>query len=253
MKNSKEKTVNNTKTRVILDLLFFIAMILVLIPQSTGIPIHEWLSFIILIPFFLHLLINWAWIVNHSKNLFQKQAQKSKFDYIFNWILYLFMLVATVSGIVISESALVSLGIHFEINPFWTTIHNASASLFIAVLGIHLALHWKWIVKAIKKLHLKSDLKYLNNIGKILKNRKKEIIALLSISIILSLGIWFVEFTDWAQNISINNSSNTNSESENPPMGWLIYILPLIKVSVFLIIPGLLTRLVIKIISKFKK
>ncbi|MEL0643151.1 hypothetical protein V6251_02065 [Olleya sp. Ti.3.14] len=50
----KKTNKNSAKLRVILNLLFFILMVLVLIPQSTGIPIHEWLSLVILLPFFLH-------------------------------------------------------------------------------------------------------------------------------------------------------------------------------------------------------
>ena len=49
MKNSNQNSGKASKTRVILDLFFFILMIAVLIPQSTGIDIHEWLSFLILI------------------------------------------------------------------------------------------------------------------------------------------------------------------------------------------------------------
>jgi cytochrome b561 len=110
MKTSKNKI---AKVRIYVDLFFFILMILVLIPQSTGIPIHEWGSFIILFPFFLHLMINWKWIIKNSSKILKKESNKTRFDYIFNWILYLFMLVVTVSGIVISESVLPLFGVYF--------------------------------------------------------------------------------------------------------------------------------------------
>ncbi|MGY0392198.1 DUF4405 domain-containing protein [Bizionia sp. KMM 8389] len=245
MKNSKKNTGNTNKTRVILDLFFFILMIAVLIPQSTGIAIHEWLSFIILIPFFLHLIINWNWIVSYSKNLFKKPLRKTKFDYFFNWVLYIDMLLVTVSGIVISEAALPAIGIHFNINPFWTTIHNASATLFIALLGIHLALHWKWIVKTLQKLKFLSDLHHIKQITTIFRNRKTAFLILIALSIILSLAIWLLEFTNWAETITHNSTPKIAEESKKPAIQWLIYVLPLLKVTVFLCVPAVLTRVII--------
>jgi len=249
----KKSNKNSAKLRVILDLLFFILMVLVLIPQSTGIPIHEWLSFVILLPFFLHLLVNWNWITNHSKKLIKNKIQKTKFDYVFNWLLYLLMLVVTVSGIVISEAALPVIGIHFKINAFWTATHNLSATLFIAFLGIHLALHWKWIVQSIKKLKLLADLHYLKQITTVVKKQRKALLLLLAISIILSLGIWWIEYSNWAQQITLNATKNTSENAQKPTQSWLIYVLPLVKVTVFLTIPALLTGLVIKIKKKLKK
>ncbi|WP_025616551.1 DUF4405 domain-containing protein [Cellulophaga baltica] len=252
MKNSKKNTENTNKTRVILDLFFFILMIAVLIPQSTGIAIHEWLSFLILIPFFLHLMINWNWIAINTKKLFKKQLRKTKFDYFFNWILYIDMLLVTVSGIVISESALPAIGITFNINPFWTIIHNASATLFIVLLGIHLALHWKWIVTTLQKLKFLSEFHHIKQIIKILRNRRTEVLILISSSILISLAIWLIEYTNWAENITSNSISKTASESKIPAIQWLIYVLPLIKVTVFLCVPAVITRIIIYLKVKLK-
>ena len=252
MKNSNQNSGKASKTRVILDLFFFILMIAVLIPQSTGIAIHEWLSFLILIPFFLHLMINWNWIAINTKKLFKKQLRKTKFDYFFNWILYIDMLLVTVSGIVISESALPAIGITFNINPFWTIIHNASATLFIVLLGIHLALHWKWIVTTLQKLKFVSEFHHIKQIIKILRNRRTEVLILISSSILISLAIWLIEYTNWAENITSNSISKTASESKIPAIQWLIYVLPLIKVTVFLCVPAVITRIIIYLKVKLK-
>jgi hypothetical protein len=252
MKNSNQNSGKASKTRVILDLFFFILMIAVLIPQSTGIDIHEWLSFLILIPFFLHLMINWNWIAINTKKLFKKQLRKTKFDYFFNWILYIDMLLVTVSGIVISESALPAIGITFNINPFWTIIHNASATLFIVLLGIHLALHWKWIVTTLQKLKFLSEFHHIKQIIKILRNRRTEVLILISSSILISLAIWLIEYTNWAENITSNSISKTASESKIPAIQWLIYVLPLIKVTVFLCVPAVITRIIIYLKVKLK-
>ena len=204
-------------------------------------------------PVFLHLLVNWNWIAKNSKKVFKNVKQKSRFDYFFNWFLYLLMLVVTVSGIVISEAALPVFGIHFKINGFWTVTHNLSATLFIAFLGIHLALHWTWIVQSLKKLKLLADLHYLKQTATVVKNQRNALLLLLALSIILSLGIWLIAFSNWAQQITINSAKNTSENSQKPTPSWLLYVLPLVKVTVFLTIPALLTRLVITIKNKFKK
>ena len=97
---SKKKT---SKVRIYVDIFFFIFMILVLVPQTTGIPIHEWASFLIIIPFLVHVIINWNWIRSNTAKFFKKK-NRSRFDYVLNWILYLLMLIVTVSGIVISSA-----------------------------------------------------------------------------------------------------------------------------------------------------
>ena len=248
----KQKTGISNKTRGLLDLIFFLLMVVVLIPQSTGIPIHEWLSFVILLPFFLHLIVNWSWIIAQSKKLFKRNSTKYKFDYLFNWLLYLDMILVTVSGIVISESALPAIGIHFTITPFWTIVHNTSASLLIILLGIHLALHWKWIVNTIKKLKLKSDFHYLKQLKKVLQERKNDLLLLFSVTVVLSIGMWLIEFSDWANNINLNQPEVDNSEAKKVANQWMLYVLPLIKVSVLLCVPAIFTRLIIRIKTKLQ-
>lgn len=236
-----------SKTRGILDSIFFIVMLLALIPQSTGIVVHEWLSFLILIPFALHLIINWNWITSNSKNLFKSKKQKNKFDYFFNWLLYVAMLVVTVSGIVISEAALPSLGINVEITPFWTKIHNVSASLLIVLLGVHIALHWKWIVKTYKKINFRTDFHHIKSIKSILQKNKKGFLILTIISLVISTVIWLIEFTNWAETINTTTQNKVNTGTKKLPKQWLIYVLPLVKVTVLSCIPALVTRLIIKI------
>ena len=234
----KKKT---AKVRVFLDIFFFALTIIVLIPQTTGIPIHEWASIIILIPFFLHLIINWNWILTNSSKFFKRHPNKTRFDFILNWILYLLMIIVTVSGIVISESALPLFGIHFEHDNFWSQIHNISATLFMAIFGIHIALHWKWIVGAISKLKFKSEFHHLTEIKTIISKRSRELLLIIFISIILSTVVWIFEYSEWADSFRINSANGASEKSNNFPKNWMIYILPLLKVTIIITIPALIT------------
>ena len=239
-----------SKVRAYVDILFFVLMVLVLVPQSTGIPIHEWASFIIIIPFFIHLIINWNWIASNSSKFLNRQLKKASFDYFFNWLLYFFMLIATVYGIVISESALPLIGIHFEPDRFWSVIHNTSATLFMALLGVHIALHWRWIIGAIGKLDFKSDLHHLTEVGTIITKYSRQLIMLIIVSIILSLLIWIFDFSNWADSFRIVSDTHRGENSKEMPKNWMIYILPLVKVTVLMTIPALITGGVLKLKSR---
>jgi hypothetical protein len=130
-------------------------MLLVLAPQATGIPVHEWASFLIIIPFFLHLILDWKWIVNITKRLFKRVKGETRFNYVLDWLLFVLFVMATFTGVVISEAALPTLGIPIAIDQFWSSMHDISANLLMVVIGIHLAMHWKWIVTNVKKYLLR--------------------------------------------------------------------------------------------------
>jgi len=65
---------NQNKTRLILDLITFIALLVVSAPHFTGEAIHEWLALALSGAIIIHLLLNWNWIVEISSRLFTKVA-----------------------------------------------------------------------------------------------------------------------------------------------------------------------------------
>ena len=153
---TKKKT-SATKARVWIDIVLFIGMVLVLAPQATGISIHEWASFLIIIPFFLHLILSWKWTVSITKRFFKRNTGETRFNYVLDWLLFVLFVTAMFTGVVISESALPALGIHMVVPPFWSGLHDASANLMMVVIGIHLAMHWRWIVTNFNKYVLRRN------------------------------------------------------------------------------------------------
>ncbi len=242
---------NISKVRFYVDSFFFLLMVLVLVPQTTGIPTHEWVSFFIIIPFLLHLTINWNWISTNSSKFFNRQLHKKLFDYFLNWLLYVLMMIVTVSGIVISESALPSIGIHFTPNHFWSTIHDISANLLMATLGVHIALHWKWILGVFKHFKFKADLHNLSEIKVILKKHYRSLLLIIVVSVVLSFIIWTLNYTTWAEDIRLNSGQHKEKGLHGESKGWLRFILPLVKVTLFITIPALITTYFIKLKSKF--
>jgi hypothetical protein len=106
------------------------------------------------------------------------------------------------------------------------------------LLGIHIALHWKWIVNSLKKFNFKSDFYHVVEIKTIIIKQAKQFWLLLAISVILSIMIWFLDYSSWAENIRLNTP---NKEPRKMPNSWIIYVLPLVKVTVLMTIPALFT------------
>ncbi|PKN93412.1 MAG: hypothetical protein CVU44_11045 [Chloroflexi bacterium HGW-Chloroflexi-6] len=50
------------------------------------------------------------------------------------------------SGLMISKDVLATLGIQLtEVSRNWKSIHSLTSDASLILLGIHFALHWKWI------------------------------------------------------------------------------------------------------------
>ena len=46
----------------------------------------------------------------------------------------------------ISKDMMSFLGIQLDVSRSWKTIHNLASDASVILLGIHFALHWKWVV-----------------------------------------------------------------------------------------------------------
>ena len=51
----------------------------------------------------------------------------------------------------ISEAALPLFGVHMASGGIWRGLHETSANIVVVIVGLHIALHWQWIVNTIKR------------------------------------------------------------------------------------------------------
>ncbi len=144
-------TRSQTKTKLVIDITLFIAFLIAMDPRSSGITVHEWLAISLLAVVIIHLLLSWDWIVQITRRFIGKTNNQSRINYVLNWLLFIDGAVIMLSGFMISEAVLPSLGINLPRNFAWRGLHDLSANLFLLLLGLHTALHWKWIVDTIKR------------------------------------------------------------------------------------------------------
>ena len=136
-----------------LSLALTIVMLLLMDPRSFyGLAFHEWAGLIIGLFFILHKILNWGWIKKVTVGFFRKCTGRARLNYVLDVLLLAGMILMIISGIAIARTidfSWLSLG---GSRMFWRVMHTSSSFITLALFGIHLGLHWNWVLK---RLHLK--------------------------------------------------------------------------------------------------
>jgi len=139
----------NTKTKLNLDLVIFTAFLAVTNPHLTGNSIHEWLGVSLAAGIITHLLLNWKWIMDLTKTFFKKLWHKSRLNYVVNMLFFIAMTGSFFSGLLISKDVMSTLGLQLNVSGSWKLLHTLMSDASVMMLGVHVALHWKWILNSI--------------------------------------------------------------------------------------------------------
>jgi Domain of unknown function (DUF4405) len=142
---------NRTKINLMVDITIFLAFLIVMEPHATGFAIHEWLGIAFGAAIVTHLLLHWQWIVETTKRIFSKISASQRINYALNILLFIDITIVSFTGIMISKSALPALGISLTQSFLWRSLHTLSADASLFLIGLHVALHWKWIVSTISR------------------------------------------------------------------------------------------------------
>ena len=138
-----------------MDTLLLVFFVLANVPQ-VNLPFHEWISFVFIIPFLIHLLLHYDWVLQIAPRFFKKIGGEVRFNFVFDCLLYLMMIFVIISGILASEVVL-PLFTEFDAQPFWTQVHHQYSNILMALVGIHLGMHWRWIVDLSKAVFAKKS------------------------------------------------------------------------------------------------
>ena len=147
----KNKNFSPSKINYLIDFSILLIFLLAMEPRATGITIHEWLSVFFTIVLIIHLLLHWTWIIAVSKRFLKKLSTQARFNFILNIFLFIFVTAIIFTGIMDSKIVLPFFGINIEKDVNWRFLHNLSADLILLILGLHIALHWKWILMMTKR------------------------------------------------------------------------------------------------------
>ena len=141
----------STKNNLILDLSMFGVFLVIANPHFTGSTVHEWLAVSFSAAIITHLLSHWDWIVKIGKDFFKKLWHQSRLNFVVDTLFFITMTGSLVSGLMISQSVLATLGIQLDVNRSWRGIHSLMSNTSVVMLGIHFALHWKWLTSNVTR------------------------------------------------------------------------------------------------------
>ncbi|NTU81026.1 MAG: DUF4405 domain-containing protein [Chloroflexales bacterium] len=143
---------NRNMVNLLLDGTIFVAFLASTAPRFTGLAIHEWLSIAFGAAIVTHLLLHWSWIVAVTKRFFGKAQWSARVNYVLNALLFVAFTVIIFTGLMISEVALPFIGIQLAGGHLWEQLHKLAADASVFLIGLHVALHWQWIVNMLKRI-----------------------------------------------------------------------------------------------------
>ncbi|MDN3016879.1 DUF4405 domain-containing protein [Paenibacillus sp. BSR1-1] len=151
-------------TKIVLDLLLAITFVLLMNPRVLdGLPFHEISGLVIGVAILVHIGLNYQWVINTTKKILDpKLPKKTRFSYLLNILLLISMAAVIVTGILISRVVLPSLAI--EGNHTIRELHGFSADVTLALVGLHVGVHWQWIISICKKAFKSKEGKLRNGV-----------------------------------------------------------------------------------------
>jgi hypothetical protein len=144
--------------KFILNVLLAAVFLLLMDPRSFyGLSFHEWAGLIVVLFFLFHKVLNWGWIKKVTLGIFKKIPGKARLNYILDILLLAGLTLIIISGLAIARTIDFSWlnigGSHF----FWRAMHLSSSMLVLVLFGIHLGLHWRWVLQRFNSKKVRND------------------------------------------------------------------------------------------------
>ncbi len=150
-RTSNRFKINTTKLNLFLDLGLALAFVVELERHFTGLRNHELIGVALGVASITHIVLHWKWVWNITKTFFRNLFHSSRFSYILNAALLVDMAVIIVTGVLISQTLGLNLGIARDAQMTFKSLHVLASNFSLMLVGTHVAIHWKWILSNSKK------------------------------------------------------------------------------------------------------
>lgn len=120
-------------------------------PALTGIGVHEWLSLAVLVVFFVHVVIHADWCLDVMRASRKRLSWVRTGNLVFDLFILGVFVAVIVSGLLISGTVLSGFGLYAEGYYFWDPLHAVAAKALLALLVVHVVIHWKWLASFLKR------------------------------------------------------------------------------------------------------
>ncbi|TGE36026.1 DUF4405 domain-containing protein [Desulfosporosinus fructosivorans] len=143
---------NNKILKIMLDIVMTILFVTLIFAHETGLVFHEIAGLSIFALFASHVLLNWSWVKNVTKNLFSgKLKTSSKLRYALNVTMFLTIATITITGILVSQVVFPSLGSSLG-SKLLVLVHKWTSYLGLGLFGLHIILHGHYLVESVRKI-----------------------------------------------------------------------------------------------------
>jgi hypothetical protein len=140
------------RTRLLLDLALFAAVLVAYNPSWTGLAVHEWLCVTAAVPLLFHLVVNWEWVVQVASRFGERLRAMPRLNLVVDAGLFVAVVSVMVSGLMVSQAIAGAMGLVIVPDSTWVRVHAWSADATIALLLTHFILHWRWVVSTARRL-----------------------------------------------------------------------------------------------------
>jgi len=137
------------------DVIVLALFALVLNVPRTGVAVHEWLGITLAIGLVTHTVQHTNWVVTTTRRMLSATSFQNRLNYLLMVGIFIGFVSITVSGVMISEVALPSVGVTPPGTPFMVWLHLSSVGWVLWLTAIHIALNWRWIVSTSDRLVFK--------------------------------------------------------------------------------------------------
>lgn len=191
-----------------LDLLMAVTFVLLFNDRVLGgLSFHEMAGLGIGVAFIVHVLLNAAWVKRVTmKMLDRKLPWKTRFEYGLNLLLLVSMAFIIFSGIIISRIVFPQVTIGNE--TWFKATHISVSFLVLAIVGVHVGLHWNWVMNMVKKMAGRSS-----------SSRAFGIALKLAMVAVLAFGIYEMTQTSYVQRLSSVGSAFGSASAQGGPGG----------------------------------
>ena len=133
--------------KIFLDIVLAVALLVLMEPKITGLEPHERLGLLICVGFLIHNLLNRKWIACATRGFFKQLSAKTRVNYVVDWLLFIGMFLVVLSGMEIAKTIDFSWLPFSENRGLWRGVHGSAAMLMFAAVGVHIGLHWNWMLR----------------------------------------------------------------------------------------------------------
>ncbi|MEA5018895.1 MAG: DUF4405 domain-containing protein [Gordonibacter sp.] len=139
------------KWMLLIDVVAFVVYTAVTLPAFTGIPLHEWLSMVLLLPMLIHGALHIDWVIVTLRQLGRGVALARIGKLALDAALLVVFMVVVVSGLGISGTVLQTFGLYAEGYYVWAPLHAIAAKVLFALLLVHVAAHARSLYNLLKR------------------------------------------------------------------------------------------------------